>query len=511
MVPFLGAVTIGAIVILPGALFVDPPANTGVDVADVPYYQMPYGLSEDGWERPFWPSRVNTTDGRLGDPQSVPSAAQCVGCHVDEFEEWAASLHAIAGRDAVYDKTIEFNEHFKEASTGPEQIRFCEGCHEPAEVLLGRTNRVVSTMPSDAETEGLNCVICHSAVHADAEEGNGALTLALNDAIDNLQNAFIMASPRDHARAFGAKATNALITQSKFCGACHQESYDEEVSKSPSRIHVQTTFDEWQDSWYAEKNVTCQDCHMNPDPVGFLDQLKAGEITKPERYVHTFVGSNYLMLETDLGSNLFFLRGGVVPGLTGDRYLEIIEKQKQLTHKFLRAAARVEVRKADFNGSGEGELEIAVMNVGAGHNLPTGVSDQKYMWLELEVIDANGTSIYHSGWFDGNKGVTDPDAITWMERFWDEDGNRIMDHLTFNTAAIDFTRPLVPPKGEDVVDYQISLPAGTVGPLTVKAKLWYRVALQDLIYNVVKANIIVPPFLLTETEMTVPLVQRTGS
>ena len=494
-----------AAVVATGALVVQPPADLGVNIADVPYYKLPYGKDEQGSDRPFWPSRVKTADGKFADPKNIPSAAACVKCHVQEFEEWAASLHAISGRDAVYDKTIDFNEDFKKASTGPEQVRFCEGCHEPAEVILGRTNRVVSTMPSDAETEGLNCVICHTATHADAEKGNGALTISINQATDHLHNALIMASPRDHARAFGAKATNALITKSEFCAACHVEKYDSEVSKSPGSIQVQTTFSEWQKSWYAKNDVSCQDCHMNPDPAGFVEQLKRGVVAKPGRYVHTFVGSNYLMTETALGSNLFFLRGGIIPGMSAKRYLEVIEKQKAETHRLLKSAARLEIRSAQLGAGKKGLVSVAVMNVGAGHNLPTGVSDQKYMWLELDVKDAKDRKLHHSGWFDAKRGEHDPKSVTWMERFWDEQGKQIKDHLTFNTAAIDLTRALVPPRGEDVVDYAIEAPGDVEGPISIQAKLWYRVALQDLVHNVLRADIVVPPFLLTEVSATLPV------
>lgn len=495
-----GVFVAGSLMAAGSAYFIAPPADLGVDLSDVPYYK--FYKDED---KPFWPSRVKTTDNRFANPENIASAASCVQCHVSEFEEWAASLHAISGRDAIYDKVIDFNEHFKEASNGPEQIRFCEGCHEPGEVTLGRTNRVPSVMPSDAETEGLTCIFCHAAVHADPEEGNGAITIALNKAKNSMSNALIMASPRDHARAFGSKATNSLITKSDFCGACHTETYDAEVSKAGGIIHVQTTYSEWKNSWYAKQDVTCQDCHMNKDPVAFIDKLKKGVVEKPDHHTHTFVGANYLQVETALGSNLFWLRGGIIPGLTGKRYLEILEKQKTLTHNFLKSAAELEVRDVSFGTSRDGKVKIAVKNTGAGHNLPTGVTDQKHMWLELKITDSNGKQVYHTGWFDKDMGVTDPKAVIWIERFFDEDGERIRDHLTFNTAAIDFSRPLIPPRGEDVVEYDINLPEGVKGPLKIEAKLWYRVALQDLVTNVIKASIIIPPFLLSETELEVPL------
>jgi nitrate/TMAO reductase-like tetraheme cytochrome c subunit len=476
-------------------VLVPQPADLGVDLDDVPYY-----TNYDDTHGPFWPSRVLTTDGRFANPQNISSAADCVTCHVEEFEQWASSLHAVSGRDAIYDATIEYNIHFKEASNGHEQIRFCEGCHEPGQVILGRTNRVPSVMPAEAETEGLTCIFCHAAVHADPIEGNGAYTIAMSTANDAMSDAMIMASPRDHAKIFGSKATNALIGTSDFCGACHTEHYNEEVSKASGDIPVQTTFAEWKDSWYAEQNVTCQDCHMNRDPAAFIKELSQGIVNPPDYHTHNFVGANYVAVETDLGSNLFWLRGGVIPGLTGERYLEILETQKQLTHDLLKSAAELEMRDVTLVAGAGGSISIAVKNVGAGHNLPTGVTDHKHMWLELEVTDATGKEFVHSGWFDGDRGVTDPDAVIWIERFWDENDTRITDHLTFNTAYIDFSRELIPPRGEDVINYDITLPDDVQGPVTIKAKLWYRAALQDLITNVVKASIIVPPFLLAETQ-----------
>jgi nitrate/TMAO reductase-like tetraheme cytochrome c subunit len=509
-VPLLGAFIIGVVLTAAAMLFVEAPEKVGVDIADVPFYFMPFGKDKDGKDRPFWPSRVKTTDGRFADPKNIPSAAECVKCHQQEFEDWAGSLHAISGRDAIYDKVIDFNEHFNRKN-GAEQVRFCEGCHEPGEVTLGRTNRVGSVMPSDAETEGLTCIFCHAAVHADPIKGNGDMTIALNDAKDKLSNAFIMASPRDHARAFGAKSTGALITKSDFCGACHTETYHPGVSKAAEGTVVQSTYAEWKESWYAKNDITCQDCHMNPKPADYIKQLAKGKISKPERYVHTFVGANYLQFETALKSNIFFLRGGIIPGLTGKRYLEIIDKQKHVMHKFLKAAARLEVRKAWLVPGEKSKVKIAVMNVGAGHNLPTGVSDQKYMWLELELTDATGRKFYHSGWFDDKLGEHDPKAVIWREQFWDEDGVEIKDHLTFNTAAVTYKRPLIPARGEDVVEYDLDLPKDLQGPVTLKTRLWYRVALQDIVSRVIKANIVIPPFLFAETEAIVPLGKRTAS
>lgn len=481
----------GLLLYIGSEVFAPAPATPGVDLEDIPYYRLPFGPDEAGRERPFWPSRLQTENGKLIDPKVIQSAAECATCHQREFEEWAPSLHAIAGRDNIYERAVEANEDLHR--DGVEKARFCEGCHAPGEVLAGRTNRFKSVMPSDAETEGITCVMCHTAIHADPEQGNGALTLAVNSGADQLSGALILAAPRDHARAFGGADTNTLIAKSDFCGACHTETYDSSMSKAESQQHVQTTFAEWRDSWYARNNVTCQDCHMAPDPASYVRQIRAGDLSKPERYSHNFVGANYLMFDTSLGSALTFLRGGLLPGLSDVRNTQLIEAQGRATRDLLRSAAGLDLRQQELV-DGHLKLVVAVQNLGAGHNLPTGVIDQKYMWLEVAVTDGAGQEVYRSGWFDRDKGITDPDAVIWREDFIDADGARIPDHLTFLTAAISHVRAGVPPKGEDVVRYDIPLPANTRGPIRVEVRLWYRVATQEFIYNTLKTDFVVPPF-----------------
>jgi nitrate/TMAO reductase-like tetraheme cytochrome c subunit len=499
--PVALGVLLAVVFILGAGVLAPATPEPGVALADVPFYRLPFGPDAEGRARPFWPSRLQTENGRFADPASIRSATRCAACHQREFEEWAPSLHAIADRDAIYERAVEANEALHR--DGAEKARFCEGCHAPGEVLSGRTNRFKSVMPSEAATEGITCVMCHTAVHADPQEGNGALTLALNTGVDGLSDAMILAAPRDHARAFGAEKTNALIASADFCGGCHTEAYDASMSKATSRQHVQTTFAEWQGSWYAQKGVTCQDCHMAPDPAAYVRQIRAGDLSKPERYTHNFVGSNYLMFDTGLGSNLTFLRGGIPHGLTDARNTELIARQGEATRALLRSAAGLALRGASVEG-GRLRFTVAVQNLGAGHNLPTGVIDQKYMWLEVVVRDASGAQVYRSGAFDAVRGETDPDAVIWREDFNDTEGRRIPDHLTFNTATVTHLRKGVPPKGEDAVAYETALGPDARGPFTLQARLWYRVATQEFAYNTLKTDLIVPPFELAAGQFVLP-------
>lgn len=504
--PPLALGMLSALVFLAGAELLRPEIpEPGVEVADIPFYQLPFGPDEAGRERPFWPSRVQTENGKMADPSQIRSAAECAACHRREFDEWAPSLHAIAGRDTVYERAVEANEDLHK--DGVEKARFCEGCHAPGEVLAGRTNRFKSVMPSDAETEGITCVMCHTAIHADPEEGNGALTLAVNTGVDQLSDPMILAAPRDHARAYGAAETNALIASGDFCGACHTEAYDGSMSKAQSRQHVQTTFSEWRDSWYGRNNVTCQDCHMAPDPAAYVRQIRAGDLSKPIRYAHNFVGSNYLMFDTSLGSKLTFLRGGILPGLSDARNTELVARQGEATRALLRSAAGLALRKSEV-AEGNLRFAVAVQNLGAGHNLPTGVIDQKYMWLEVVVRDSTGAEIYHSGAFDAERGETDPEAVIWREDFLDAEGKRIPDHLTFVTVAISHVRRGVPPKGEDAVIYETQLPPDAKGPFRLEARLWYRVATQEFTYNTLKTDLVIPPFELAVATFSLPDTEK---
>ena len=506
--PLAGALLAGALILAVFVAIRPAPAPPGVALQDIPFYQLPFGPDETGAARPFWPSRIESAGGRMSDPQRLPSAAECGVCHVREFQEWAGSLHAVADRDLIYDVTVGANEDTNR--NGHEMARFCEGCHAPLEMLSGRTNRLVSVAPAEVLSEGVTCIACHTATAADPVKGNGAFTLALERAElerETPQGALLLADPRAHIAAFRAPDTAALMKSADFCGACHTETLDRSMSQAETEQHAQSTYVEWRDSWYAKQNITCQDCHMAPDPAAQVMALRAGQVAKPERYSHRFVGANHFLVDQSLGQSLMLLRGGLLPGVDGDANHATLAEQSRLTEALLRTAAGLELRRAAPSEEGL-QVEIAVQNLGAGHNLPTGVSDQKYMWLEVTVTDAKGAIVFRSGDASEPRGVEDPDAVAWLEHFLDREGNRITNHLTFSTAEVVWIRRSIPPRGEDVARYEVTLPAAAEGPFRLKARLLYRVALPDLIYQNLRRDIVPAPFTLAELTATLPETGR---
>lgn len=480
------------------------PLPVGVRHEDVPFYRLPFGPDEAGADRPFFPSNLQSASGQFSDPARLPSAAECSACHQREFTEWAGSLHAIADRDLVYEAVVEANE---DLVRDPEQGRFCEGCHAPNEMMAGRVNRFISVPPADALTEGVACITCHTAVHVEPERGNGAITLAYDRAQaerDGPQGAALLADPRAHLATYGAPETIALVAGAEVCGACHTEIYDRTMTRAETPQTVQSTFTEWRDSWYAENGITCQHCHMAADPAAQVMALRAGDLTPPEALSHRFIGANHVMTDTALGDVLTILRGGLLPGMVAAVTRDTLAEQSRQTEAFLRTAAGLELRDATVADGALG-LDIAVRNLGGGHNLPTGVNDQKHMWLEVVLTDATGRTVFRSGGAAERLGVEDPETIAWIEHFLDREGERIVDHLTFDTAEVVWVRDPIPARGEDVVHYDVDLPPDFVGALHLEARLLYRIALPDLIYISLRRDLSVPPFTLAELSVNLLL------
>jgi len=455
----------------------------GVHVDDIPFYSTPWGK-----DKPFFPGNINTEDKMLGNPEKIPSSSACIKCHKKEFDEWVPSLHSISGRDIVYEESIELNADIAKNHHGKERARFCDSCHNPMEVTMGRINPITTVMPSDVQTEGLACVFCHTATKADAQAGNGAITFDLNKAFDNISEAAIMASPRDHARAFGAKETNEILKSSEFCGACHNETYYPPITPGNKILKAQTTFDEWKSSWYAKNDVTCQDCHMNYEPIKFIENLQKDIIEKPKKYSHSFWGGNHVLQTTALEGTLLYLRGGVLPGVSVKRYFELINKQSVVTNKFIRAAAALEIISSKKIGDNL-EVKVKVSNVGSGHNLPTGVIDQKHIWLELKAETKDGKTIFDNGAKDDDEYV-----IIWAERFLDKNGKIIMDHKTFVTYDIIFTREPIKPRSHQIITYKI--PLNGEKDLKLTTNLWYKIAYDELIISTLHKDIPIPKFLM---------------
>lgn len=485
--------------------------NTGVDVAeDLTHYSMPWTNNS-----PFYPSEWQIEGNKLIDWRGVPSATYCAECHKKEYKEWASSIHAITGPDVVYENAITVNELGSDygGDLATEKVRWCDGCHEPLGILAGEGTPLPVVGPNEALEEGATCIVCHTAVDAQPLIGNGALTLKYNEMHRYLDPALILAAPEEHAKSMGAKTHNPLMGSSDICGACHTEIRPTRVN-GDFPLHFQETYDEWRLSEYAEQGIECQNCHMAPDPAEYIEALNRGE--RPERVVsHRFVGNNYLLTAADqLGDAVAHLRGGWVPGLNvfmgSDEWLTDLQKQQDLIIKLLQTAAEIRIDPIKVH-AGRAEVEVVVTNTGAGHYLPTGPLDQRHMWVQLTATDATGKVVYDNGWFDETTGKIDPEAVLYIKQMHDDDGSLNTRHILFDVDRLSYTRHPIRPKESDHIPYAVALPDGVKGPVTLKAKLWYRLALQDVLKNIAEyqfpplpmdiESVIIPPVMMKEVTL----------
>jgi len=494
-----GAFTVLALLLI---LFLTPkPPGAGLlPNLDIPFYSLPWN------DNPFAPGNLKTADGKMLKPNDTLSAEFCAQCHQKEYREWVSSIHSVTGPDILYDTAISNNEHAHKNRLGTEKIRWCDSCHEPTRLLMGEINPIPVVVPGKITKEGTTCVICHTAVSADPLAGNDSLTLAIND-LNQYNEALIMAAPAEHARSMQSKAHNPLMASSDFCGACHTEIRPVEVN-GDKPMPLQTTYEEWQKSEYAEKDIQCQSCHMHPNPAEYITELNETGKVPPRVVSHRFVGANYLLTNSDLPSNLvtFFRGGGAPAGSSTAEWKADLLEQNRLTADLLQSAADLSINApANVSTGQDAALDVTITNSGAGHNLPTGSLDQRHIWLEVKVTDAAGKIVYHSGWFDEKTGQVDPNAVIYVKVLTDKNGATIFEHILFNAEAYTFTRDPIPAKSSATIPYTFAVPADAQGPLTVQVTLWYRLALQEFVTYSLNLDLILPPVLMEQTQVEIPV------
>jgi hypothetical protein len=315
-----------------------------------------------------------------------------------------------------------------------------------------------------------------------------------------------MAAPAEHVRAMQSTRQNPLLASSAFCGACHNEIRPTEVAGT-APMHFQETFDEWERSRYAKQGIQCQHCHMARDPAGYVGALKRGE--QPAKTVsHRFIGNNYLLNDTSLPNDLVLtLRGGRPPGaerlFSSKQFRADLDEQRRQVLAFMQQAADLRLR-GQISGQ-QATIVVEVHNSGAGHDLPTGARDQRYMWLELSVRDRNGI-LHRQGEFDMARQAEDPQAVKWLKIMRNLQGEHDRRHILFDVQSYSYTRKPIAAHSHDSVNYRLDLQRLPQGTVSVEARLWYRLALPDILKNAKQQLQLdishpIPPILLARSEL----------
>ncbi|WP_428087629.1 multiheme c-type cytochrome [Candidatus Thioglobus sp.] len=419
-------------------------------------------------ERPFAPSMLRTKDNNHATLESFENPETCAGCHPKQYEGWRGSMHSHSWNDPIFQ--AEFKKGLN--ATDGKIFNLCAGCHSPIGVLTGTVSWDKKTNEftvSEKAARGVTCDVCHSISGAvplkdtiTSEHGNGS------HIIDT--GSHIKYGPLKNSESpYHQTQYSELHTKANLCASCHNIIHP--VNGTP----IERTYDEWRVSPYAQNEIVCQDCHMNSVEVaievaktlkrpeeleGFNLSGKASTLGVTDHSVvhpHEFVGGNTIvtaMLEPD--------------SLRKRQHSEIAKKR-------LQNAAEL---KVDLSQRKDGlfNLNVDVYNVGAGHNIPTSLTQVRHIWIEATISDDQGNVLFETGKLNDHHDLDEEETIIFRTWTVDADGNDTHDPWAINHLVRDTT---IPPKGHSKHDFVFSHTNG--GKIKVDVKLNYRSATQHFI------------------------------
>lgn len=394
----------------------------------------------------------------------------CSDCHSDIYAQWQHSMHGLAHPDPIYQKVAKF---FLTGLTHPGEVaesESCVKCHTPVGVVTGfpqKTSDDWSKIPEIA-TRGVQCDFCHSAVGAEKMYNNGMILSPGNGEEDP----GVKRGPiKDPVPEFHKAEFSEFHTGAEICGTCHN------VKHVAFGTALETTYDEWKDGPYNAKDpakrVVCQECHMRQKPgvpsTGSTprpDNPGQASDIGPERdhvYTHYFVGAN-----------------SFVPAQFGDSDNAAMAAER-LAHSATLAL--------DTGGLKKKVLKVTVTNTGAGHKLPTGLTNAREMWLEVTVKSKqDGRVLYASGVPDADGYLADS-AVVYHTVFGDDRGKPV-DNISLARKILKDRR--IPPR--ESVTETFKLPSGTPATdVVVSARLQYRICSQHLLDLVMGKGVLKVP------------------
>ena len=404
----------------------------------------------------------------------------CGACHPEIFKMWSGSTHANAWKNPLFQALYELGKKTAEGESQKRAIESCVRCHFPVGHSSGDKD-----LPTEDEKGGVICDFCHS-VRATTGVGNAPYIL-------NPGNAAVMEGGTKYGPFADSPETihknqySELHTRSEFCGGCH------DVSHAGNDLPIEQTYTEWRQGPYntgdPKTSVHCQDCHMRqrpgfpctgsterPDNPGFATPEIMGGIKRPHIWTHYFVGGSTVPISLPPDSEL----------------------QPQMAIDRLKNAATLEIHEdSNVEKGGLLQFKVGIENSGAGHYLPTGLTELRQMWLEVSITDSEGTLLFNRGGVD-ESGAIDPQATVYHTVFGNEKGEETL-HVWEATHVISDNR--ISPKGKKEESFAFVIPQDIKAPIKIKAVLNYRSAPQYVVDSVLGEKSIKLP-VINMTELT---------
>lgn len=315
--------------------------------------------------------------------QHYASAETCAGCHPRQYEEWKQSMHRYGARSPVFEGMYLKAYRDSAGEVGP----FCTNCHS-AEAQADNDPGSITVAERDAlELEGITCTFCHSATGHDGPTGD--MNIAHNDGTVRL-------GPYDDPVSAGYHEAGKgdFIVKPEFCGSCH------DVFKFPG-LQIEEAFTEYVSGPAAAEGTRCQDCHMGPEPgvpskrpMGPSAVISGKTFPDREQVSHRWIGPDYTLLPD-------FPYADDLQASADARAEYLTQTQKLLEH-----GAHLLDAGAVRNGETV-TVTVNVENQTKGHNVPTGFTSERQLWVAITATDRNGQVVFQTGNEDSYGDVRD--------------------------------------------------------------------------------------------------------
>jgi hypothetical protein len=318
-------------------------------------------------------------------------------------------------------------------------VTFCVTQEAQLSRLCAGCHDPIAARVSQAQFHGVTCLGCHDVERPLGAGGNGDLVTVAHADWNG-----------DHkARALSSLD---LLREPRFCAGCHQQFVP------GNGLAAITTYAEYQAGPYAAAGTRCIECHMQRDPNGVAD--------------HRFPGGNVYL-------------GQVI----GDSTL-VTEQTRNLSAAVKLQATRV-----------AGGVQVVVSNVGVGHDFPTGVTDLREPWVEVDEVDTAGNLVGQP--YGGPATQCDllpAGAARLGTDFAAADGGILLDHQLSAAARIPFDLR-VPPGGAQSLF--VPVPPG-LPTSALRAVLYFRNVRTTYYRDAKRSQCSAPSILLSRTQVVDP-------
>jgi len=317
----------------------------------------------------------------------------------------------------------------------------------------GRSRLPLADLMGEGAMEGISCGFCHQ-VHGPVrperggyqgnpfwtstqtgarfpmrpEDARGLFGISNSGyALDPAELVAAAAAPADRvpggAHARPTESAARYLEESRFCGACHDvRLFGTDVigvRKGEHFKRLRNAYSEWEDylvraARAGKKGASCQDCHMSLFPGVCENERGApgGDGCPPgtrfsERKPGSYPEGRWSTSSRDAKKSFTHYFSGVDlpltpeldPALLREKSVDVFgiplgaEARREM---LLRASVKLSLDGSRSNG-GSLELPFVFENVGGGHRVPAGFSQERELWLELRVTDATGRLVYEVG------------------------------------------------------------------------------------------------------------------